>query len=59
MLKQISSQPWVREKFLSSPEEIVSMEKNHSAQGDDDTDLLECVLSHKQVGGEGLVGWRL
>lgn len=49
MLKQICSQPWVREKFLSSPEEIVSMEKANAPDSDDDADLLERVLSFKQV----------
>ena len=50
MLKQICSQPWVREKFLSSPEGIVSMEKTPSAEVDNAT-LLEPTLEPNLVSG--------
>ena len=50
MLKQICSQPWVRGKLLSSPDEIVSMERVRSAEGDDDIGLLDRRLTPKQVG---------
>ncbi|XP_037089491.1 mediator of RNA polymerase II transcription subunit 12-like protein [Pollicipes pollicipes] len=48
MLKQICSQSWVREKFLSSPEEIVSMEKANSPD-EVDVDLLDREMSPKQA----------
>ena len=58
MLKQICSQPWVREKLLSSPDKIVSMEKSNPAEWDD-MGLLDRALSPEQVGARlGSAVWR-